>query len=109
MKSLLYLFRNKLILILILILNIIVCQKNSHCDLIKQMKTIYANANMLLTLFSKCSIHVKCYLFKTYCLNLYCSLLWYSFTPTEIKEIKIAYHNSIRKLFFFPNITVLVR
>ena len=34
------------------------------------MKKLYANANMLLRLFRKCSIPVKCHLFKTYCSNL---------------------------------------
>ena len=48
-------------------LGIIVCQKNCDRDLKIQIKKIYANANMLLRRFSKCSIPVKCYLFKTYC------------------------------------------
>ena len=47
-------------------LGIIVCQKNCDRDLKRQMKRFYANANMLLRRFSKCSIPVKCYLFKTY-------------------------------------------
>ena len=51
-------------------LGIIVCQKNCDRDLKRQMKKICANANMLLRRFSKCSIPVKCYLFKTYCSNL---------------------------------------
>ena len=57
---------------------------------------------MLLRRFSKCSIPVKCYLFKTYCSNLYCALLWYNFTLTAMKKIKIAYKYSIRRLFFLP-------
>ena len=57
---------------------------------------------MLLRRFSKCSIPVKCYLFKTYCSNLYCAPLWYNFTLTAMKKIKIAYNNSIRRLFFLP-------
>ena len=59
---------------------------------------------MLLIRFSKCSIGlpVKCYLFKTYCLNLCCAPLWYNFTLTAMKKINIAYNNSIRGLFFLP-------
>ena len=41
--------------------------KNSDLDLKRQMRKMYANANVLLRKFSKCSINVKCYLFKTYC------------------------------------------
>ena len=62
----------------------------------------YTNANMLLRRFSKCSISVKCYLFKTYCSNLHCALLWYNFTLTAMKKMTIAYNNSIRRLFFLP-------
>ena len=45
---------------------IIVCQKNCDSDLKRQIHILYANANMLLRRFSKCSIPVKCYLLKTY-------------------------------------------
>ena len=44
--------------------------KNSNLDLKRQMKEIYANNNLLLRKFSKHSVDVKCYLFKTYCSNL---------------------------------------
>ena len=47
--------------------------KNSDLDLKRQMRKLYANANLLLRKFSKCSVNVKCYLFKTYCSNLYCT------------------------------------
>ena len=56
-------------------LAIIVSQKNCDRDLKRQVKRFHANVNMLLRRFSKCSIHVKCYLFKTYCSNLYCAPL----------------------------------
>ena len=42
-------------------LGIIVCQKN--CD--RDREKMYANSNTLLRRFSKCSIPVKCYLFKS--------------------------------------------
>ena len=47
-------------------IGIIVGQKNCDRDLKRQVKKFYANANMLLRRFSKCSIPVKCYLLKTY-------------------------------------------
>ena len=83
-------------------LGIIVRQKNCDRDLKRQMKRCSANANMLLRRFSKCSIPVKCYLFKTYCSILYCAPLWYSFTLTAMKNIKTAYNNSTMRLFFLP-------
>ena len=57
---------------------------------------------MLLRRFSTCSTHVKCYLFKTYCFNLYCAFLWYDYTMTVMKKLNIAYNNSIRRLFCQP-------
>ena len=60
--------------------------KNSDLDLKRQMRKMYANANVLLRKFSKCSINVKCYLFKTYCSNLYCAPMWFDCTKTALKN-----------------------
>ena len=49
-----------------------------NCCLKRQMRKFYANANMLIRTFSKCSVNVKCYLFKTYCSTMYCSDLWFN-------------------------------
>ena len=67
-------------------LGIIDCQKSCDRDLKRQMKKNYANANMLLRQFSKCSIPVKCHLFKTYYTNVYCAPLWYNFTLNAMKR-----------------------
>ena len=80
-------------------LGIIVCQKNCDRDLKRQMKKFNANANMLLRRFSKCSIPVKCYLFKTYCSNLYCAPLWYNFTLTAMKKITRCTRGDARSFF----------
>ena len=61
-------------------LGTITCQKNCDLDIKRQMRKFYENVNMLLRRFSKCSTPVKCYLFKTYCSNLYCAPLWYNST-----------------------------
>ena len=62
------------------------------------MRKCHANANMLLRKFVKCSPDVKCYLFKTYCCNLYCAPFWYDSTKAAMKNLKIAYNNSLRRL-----------
>ena len=61
-------------------LGITISVKNCDLDLKRQMRKCYANANMLLRKFVKCSPDVKCYLFKTYCCNLYCAPFWYDST-----------------------------
>ena len=42
--------------------------KNSDLDFKRQMRK-----HLLLRKYSKCSVNVKCYLFKTYCSILYCA------------------------------------
>ena len=58
---------------------------------------------MLLKKFVKCSPDVKCYLFKTYCCNLYCAPFWYGSPKTAMKNLKVAYNNSLRKLLGFAS------
>ena len=73
---------------------------NSDNDLKRQMRKFYANANMLIRKFSKRSVLVKCYLFKTYCSTstMYCSALWFNSTKTALTTLKIASNNSLRRL-----------
>ena len=44
--------------------------KNTDLDLERQMRKMYANANLLLKKNSKCSINVKCYLLSNILLRL---------------------------------------
>ena len=83
-------------------LGVIMSEHNSDNDLKRQMRKFYANANMLIRKFSKCSVNVKCYLFKTYCSTMYCSALWFNSTKTALTKLKIAYNNSLRRLLGLP-------
>ena len=76
-----------------------------NCDLVmkSQKRRFYANTNMLLRKFVKCSPDVKCYLFKTYCCNLYCAPFWYDSTKTAMKNLKVARNNSLRRLLGLPS------
>ena len=76
--------------------------KNSDLDLKRQMRKMYANANLLLRKFSKCSVNVKCYLFKTYCSNLYCAPMWFDCSKTVLPKLKVAYNNSLRRFMGLP-------
>ena len=67
------------------------------------MKKCYANVNMLLRKFVKCSPDVKCYLFKTYYCNLYCVTFWYDSTKAAMKYLKVAYNNSLPRLLGLPS------
>ena len=78
-------------------------KKTCDLDLKLQMRKCYANANMLLRKFVKCSPDVKCYLFKTYCCNLYCAPFWYDSTKAAMTDLKVAYTNSLRRLLGLPS------
>ena len=49
-----------------------------------------------------CTPDVKCYLFKTFCSNMYCSTLWFDSTKTAMSKLRIAYNNSLRRLLGVP-------
>ena len=83
-------------------LGITISTKNSDLDLKRQMRKIYANANLLLRKFSCCSVSVKYYLFKTYCSTLYCAPMWFDCTKTALKKLKVAYNNSLRRFMRLP-------
>ena len=83
-------------------LGISISTLNSDIDLKRQMRKLYANVNLLLRKFSKCSVGVKCFLFKTYCSNLYCAPMWFDCTKAALKKLKIAYNNSLRRFMFLP-------
>ena len=50
--------------------------KCDDCDMLRQMRSLYAKSNKLLSTFSHCSIDVKVTLFQGYCTALYCPFLW---------------------------------
>ena len=83
-------------------LGITISTNNSDVDLKRQMRKLYANVNLLLRKFSKCSVDVKCFLFKTYCCNLCCAPMWFDCTKAALKKVKIAYNNSLRQFMFLP-------
>ena len=83
-------------------LGVIISDHNCDLDLKRQMRKFYTNANMLVRKFFKCTVDVKCYLFKTYCSTLYCSAMWFDSTKSAMKKLKVAYNNSLRRLLSLP-------
>ena len=52
-------------------LGIIIGENNCAPDLKRQMCKLYANVNMIMRKFSRCFPDAKCFLYKSYCSNLY--------------------------------------
>ena len=70
-------------------------------DIGRQLKSVILRTNILIRTFSSCSVEVKLFLFKSYCSNFYCSLLWYNFTKVQMNKLRrpITYNNAMRRLF----------
>ena len=66
------------------------------------MRKYYANANMVLRKLSYCSPDVKCCMFKSYCITMYCSSMWFDSTVTAMRKLKIAYNNGLRRILYLP-------
>ena len=70
-------------------LGITISVKNSDLDIKRQRRNTYANVNLLLGKFSKCSFRCKMIfllLFKTYCSSLYCALMWLDYAKTKLHK-----------------------
>ena len=79
---------------------ITISEKNCDQDINRQMRKCI-NANILLRRFLKCSINVKCYLFKMYCSNLYFSSLWFDSSKTAMKKLRLLII-SLSRLLLLP-------
>ena len=80
-------------------LGVIISGHNCDLDLKRQVRKFCTNsANLLIRKFSKCSVDVECYLFITYCSTLYCSAMWFNNTKSAMKNLEVAYNNSLRRL-----------
>lgn len=70
-------------------------------EILKQMRGLYARANMLLRQFSNCSKDVKIELFRSFCTNFYCCSLWTSYKVSTLNKIRVAHNNVVRKLLVY--------
>lgn len=77
------------------------CDK-TNVDCNRQLRKLYAQTNLLLRNFHRCSPDVKCLLFKTFCTSMYCSPLWFKSNVAVRNKIRVAYNNSLRRLLAIP-------
>ena len=76
--------------------------KSDDCDMLRQMRLLYAKSNKLLRTFSHCLTDVKITLFQSYCTALYCPYLWNDYKKSTFSKIRVAYNNAYRKIFGLP-------
>ena len=76
--------------------------KSDDCDMLRQMRLLYAKSNKLLSTFSHYSTDVKITLLKSYCSALYCPYLWNDYKDSTFNKIRVAFNNAYRKIFGLP-------
>lgn len=75
----------------------IICDDLSDgADIDRQCRNLCVRANMLNRRFSKCSQHIRNYLFNTYCANFYASALWVNKTLISLRKFTVCYNNAFR-------------
>ena len=71
-------------------------------DIQRQVKSLHCSANKLKQQFSKCSLEVKNYLFKHFCMPFYGSHLWCNYRKYNFSRLRVAYNDSYRILHHIP-------
>ena len=69
-----------------------------NTDIQRQHRSLYASANTVMSKFKNCTQSVKCLLIESFCLNIYCSYLWWKYSNNNIAKLRVAYTNIYRKL-----------
>jgi len=79
--------------------------ENTFCDdsdINREIKSLFARANVLIRRFSSCSRQVKLRLFKSYCLCFYDVALWENFHVSALNKLSSAYSKCLKLFFGFP-------
>ena len=71
-------------------------------DIQRQVKSLYCSANKLKQQFSNCSLEVKNYLFKYFCMPFHESHLWCNYRKYNFSRLRVAYNDSYRILHYIP-------
>ena len=71
---------------------------NDDADIKREIKNLFVRTNMLISRFRKCSVKVKLFLFKSYCMS-YDVALWKYFSVTVFNKFWSCYNKFIKKLF----------
>ena len=67
-------------------------------DVVRKTRKLYMQANLLLCNFRYCFDYVKCTLFQSYCINMYCCQLWFNSTKSSLIKLSTSYNSVLRQL-----------
>jgi hypothetical protein len=69
-------------------------------DIQREICNMFMRVNVLIRRFCKCSVAVKCVLFKSFCLCLYDAALWSKYSVGKLNKLRSCYNKCI-KIFFW--------
>ena len=77
---------------------------NNEFDILSNLRQFYKQFNVILRKFKNVEIDVLLKLFKTYCLQIYGSSMWFlgKYCKSAMKQFAVAYHKSIKKILNVP-------
>ena len=75
---------------------------SDDADIMKQTRSLYARANMIIRKFSAASLSTKLMLFRAYCTPIYGCQLWCSMFQYSWSKLRIAYNDAFRHLLHEP-------
>ena len=70
-------------------------------DVQRQTRNFSARANLLIHNFRFCTDNVKCYLFQSYCTDMYCCQLWLNSAEVSLKKLRTSYNSALRRFLVF--------
>ena len=76
--------------------------KKDDCDMLRQLRTLYAKSNKIIHTFNHCTIDVKLLLIKSYCTSFYCGYMWSDHKKTTYSKLRVAYNNVYRRVLGLP-------
>jgi len=74
---------------------------SDNSDIRRELKSLFARANVLIRRFAYCSLQVKLKLFRSYCLCFYDVALWSDFHMTVFNKLVSAYSKCMKMFFGF--------
>ena len=71
-------------------------------DISRQMRGFYVRCNYLVRNFMPCTDAVKCYLFTSFCANIYAGHCFVNFKQSSLSKITVAFNHSFRHSSSYP-------
>jgi hypothetical protein len=68
-------------------------------DIQREICNMFMRVNVLIRRFCKCSVAVKCVLFKSFCLCLYDAALWSKYSVGKLNKLRSCYNKCIKNFF----------